>query len=245
MRSTSISLPMLALAASAAAAADMPVKAKPVAPEKIEYGNLYFGVDWTSHRSLAGYIGVLYAPGGMDKSGLRLAAFGLLGNYRYVGGDGDLFRGKFASVDGLVGWSHVFGNGAVTLSIGANYQDHRVRPFDLNNTVLGSKTGFKVQGDLWVNPTERTLVYMLGSYSTAFDTYYAVGRLGYDVIGSGVFFGPEIGGLGNDRTDQFRIGSHLTGVAVGAAKLGVSGGWMRERGEGGGWYATANLDFSL
>ena len=51
--------------------------------------------------------------------------------------------------------------------------------------------------------------------------------------------------LGNYRTDQFRDGSHLTGIAVGAAKLGVSGGWMRERGEGGGWYATANLDFSF
>jgi len=42
-----------------------------------------------------------------------------------------------------------------------------------------------------------------------------------------------------------RVGSHLTGIAVGAAKLGVSSGWMRERGEGGGWYATANLDFSF
>jgi len=248
MRSTSMSLSMLALAASAgvAFAADMPVKAPPAAPEKIEYGNLYFGVDWTSHRSLAGYMGVLYAPGGMERSGLRLAAFGLLGNYRYLGGDGEVFRGKFASVDGLVGWSNVFENGAVTLSIGANYQDHRIRPFDADNTVVGSKTGFKVQGDVWVNPTERTLVYALASYSTAFDTYYAIGRLGYDVIGSGVFFGPEVGGLGNDRTDQFRIGSHLSGLAVGStAKLGVSGGWMRERGEAGGWYATANLDFSF
>src|SRR5215470_9676822 len=89
MRSTAVSLSMLALAASvdAAVAADMPVKAKPLAPEKIEYGNLYFDVDWTSHRSLAGYMGVLYAPGSMDKSGLRLAAFGLIGNYRYLGGD--------------------------------------------------------------------------------------------------------------------------------------------------------------
>ena len=75
MRSTSMSLSMLALAASvgAAMAADMPVKAPPVAPEKIEYGNLYFGVDWTSHRSLAGYVGVLYAPGGMERAVYQLA----------------------------------------------------------------------------------------------------------------------------------------------------------------------------
>src|SRR5262245_1137501 len=216
MRKDSIALSALIVVASVsgAAAADMPLKAPAQAPEKIEYGNLYFGVDWTSHRSLAGYMGVLYAPGGMERSGLRLAAFGLIGNYRYLGGDGELFRGRFASVDGLMGWSNVFENGAVTLSIGANCQDHRVRPSDPNNTVLGSKTGFKVQGDLWVNPTPATLVYLLGSYSTAFDTYYAIGRLGYDIIGSGVFFGPEVGGLGNDRTDQFRIGSHLDRKSV-------------------------------
>jgi len=238
---------MLALATSvgAAVAADMPVKAPPVAPEKIEYGNLYFGVDWTSHRSLAGYMGVLYAPGGMEQSGLRLAAFGLLGDYRYLGGDGELFRGKFASVDGLVGWSKVFENGAVTLSIGANYQDHRIRPFDADNTVVGSKTGFKFQGDLWVNPTERTLVYALASYSTAFSTYYSVGRLGYDFLSNGVFFGPEVGGLGNDRTDQFRVGAHLTDIKLGPAKVTLSGGWMRERDEGTGWYATGTLDFSF
>ena len=93
MRSTSVSLSMLALAASAGAAwaADMPVKAPLAAPEKIEYGNLYFGVDWTSHRSLAGYVGVLYAPNGMEQSGLRLSAFGLTGRYRYQG-DSEAFR---------------------------------------------------------------------------------------------------------------------------------------------------------
>ena len=234
-----------ATAGTASAADQAIIRKAAAAPEAIEYGNLYYGFDWTSHRSLVGYMGVLYAPYGMDKSGLRVSAFGLGGDYHYHGDPGETFRGRFVSADALIGWSHVFNNGAATLQVGANYQDHRIRPTDPSNSVVGAKTGFKVQGDVWVNPTERTLVYLLGSYSTAFDTYYAIGRLGYDVIGSGVFFGPEVGGLGNDRTDQFRVGSHLTGVAVGAAKLGVSGGWMRERGEAGGWYATANLDFSF
>src|SRR5262249_13015181 len=106
-------------------------------------------------------------------------------------------------------------------------------------------TGFKVQADVWVNPTERTLVYALGSYSTAFNTYYAVGRLGYDFLSNGVFFGPEVGGLGNDRTDQFRLGAHLSDIKVGSAKLTISGGWMRGRNEGGGAYSMATLDFSF
>ena len=85
----------------------------------------------------------------------------------------------------------------------------------------------------------------MGSYSTAFDTYYAIGRLGYDVAGAGVFVGPEVGGQGNDRTDQFRLGAHASGITLGTAKVGVSSGWMPERGEGGGWYATGNIDFTF
>jgi opacity protein-like surface antigen len=247
MRKGSIALSALiivAASASVAAAADMPLKAPPVAAEKIEYGNLYFGLDWTSHRSLVGYMGVLYAPNGMEQSGLRLSAFGLTGRYRYQG-DTEAFRGKFVSADALVGWSNVFNNGALTLAVGVNYQDHSVMPFDPSNSVQGSKTGFKVQGDLWVNPTPKTLVFLLGSYSTAFDTYYAIGRFGYDVAGTGAFVGPEVGGQGNDRTDQFRLGAHVSGISLGTAKLGVSGGWMHERGEGGGWYATGNIDFTF
>jgi hypothetical protein len=242
-----LSAALVAGSATLASAADIITKA-PVAPAAapIEYGNLYFGVDWTSHKSLAGYMGVLYAPMGMGQSGLRLSAFGLLGQYEYHGGDaGELFNGRFVSSDVLVGWSNVFANGAFTLAVGPNFQHHRVRPNDPNNAVQGSEWGFKVQADLWVNPTPRTLIYALGSYSTAFDTYYSIGRLGYDVTGQQLFFGPEVGGLGNDRTDQVRVGAHLTGIKIGAAKVTVSGGWMHERGEGDGGYVAANMDFSF
>jgi len=237
---------VITVSASAASAADQAIIRKAAAaPEATEYGNLYYGYDLTSHRSLVGYMGVLYAPYGMDKSGLRVSAFGLAGDYRYHGDPGETFAGRFVSTDALIGWSQVFHNGAATLQVGANYQDHRIKPTDPSNSVVGSKTGFKVQGDVWVNPTERTLVYALASYSTAFNTYYSVGRLGYDFLSNGVFFGPEVGGLGNDRTDQFRAGAHLTDIKLGPAKVTLSGGWMRERDEGTGWYTTGTIDFSF
>src|SRR5215470_12862741 len=213
---------VISASAGAASAADQAIIRKAaVAPEVTEYGNLYYGFDWNSHRSLVGYMGVLYAPYGMDKSGLRVSAFGLGGDYRYHGDPGETFKGRFVSADALIGWSHVFNNGAATLQVGANYQDHRIRP------------------------TDRTLVYALASYSTAFNTYYSVGRLGYDFFKTGVFFGPEVGGLGNDRTDQFRFGAHLTDIKLGPAKVTLSSGWMRERDEGSGWYATGTIDFSF
>jgi hypothetical protein len=235
----------IAVSPTVGSAADMPVKAPIAAPAAIEYGNVYFGFDTNSHHGLAGYAGILYAPTGMHQSGIRLSVFGLGGVYEYHGGSGEEFKGRFASVDALVGYSHVFGNGAVTLAIGANYQNHRVRPFDPNNSVQGGELGFKVQADLWVNPTPVTLIYMLGSYSTAFNTYYAVGRLGYDFFGNQVFFGPEVGGLGNDRTDQVRVGAHVTGFRLGSGRVTVSGGWLHERGEGDGAYASGSIDFSF
>ncbi|MCC6890822.1 MAG: cellulose biosynthesis protein BcsS [Hyphomicrobiales bacterium] len=240
----------LALSAHAVKAADQPLVTKataaPVAAP-IEYGNLYFGIDWNSHKSRAGYAGILYAPQGMHQSGLRLSVFGLVGRYEYHGGTTgeELFKGKFVSTDALIGWSQVFGTGAVTLAIGANYQDHRVRPSDPDNPVQGSKPGFKVQGDVWIHPTPNTLLYGLASYSTAFDTYYSVARLGYDFTNTKIFIGPEVVALGNDRTDQFRAGLSVTGLPIGRGKLTVSGGWMHERGEGDGAYAAASMAFGF
>jgi hypothetical protein len=239
------SLAAVILAASPAAAADLIYKAPVAAPAPIEYGNLYFGVDANTNHGLAGYAGVLYAPTGMGTSGIRLSAFGLYGKYQYHD-ESNLFQGRFASVDALIGWSHVFSNGAITTAIGVNYQDQRVKPFDPFNPVQGSVAGFKIQQDFWVNPTERTLVVGIASYSTAFRTYYSILRGGYDFFGKGFFIGPEVGALGNERTDQFRLGAVLTGLQVlSNAKLAISGGWLHERSEREGAYITANLDFTF
>ena len=238
---------LLAWMQAPALAADMPVKAFPAAAEPIDYGNLYFGTDVNTHRGLVGYGGLLYAPGGMDNSGLRIAIFGLYGKYEYTHDDGtNTFKGRFASVDALVGYSKAYDNAAVTLAIGANYQDQRVSPFDPGNSVQGEKVGFKVQGDFWVNPTEQTLVMGIASYSTAFNTYYSILRFGYDFFGKDFFIGPEFGALGNARTDQQRVGLAISGIPVGKrVRLTLSGGWLHERNEKDGAYATANIDFAF
>jgi hypothetical protein len=235
-------------AQSAAFAADLPVKAPAAAAaEAIDYGNLYFGVDANTNGGLVGYTGLLYAPGGMDYSGLRVSLFGLYGKYRYTNDDDQsTFKGRFASVDALVGYSSVFNNGAVTLAIGANYQDQRVSPRDPGNPVQGDKLGFKVQGDFWTNPTDRTLVSGIASYSTAFNTYYSIVKFGYDFFGLGFFIGPEVVALGNQRTDQQRVGLHITDIHLAnRVSLSVSGGWLHERNERDGAYVTSTVDLTF
>lgn len=246
--SIAVGMGVCLLAAQSAFAADLPVKALPVvAAEAIDYGNLYFGVDATTNGGLVGYSGILYAPGGMDTSGLRVSVYGLYGKYRYANeDDGSTFKARFASVDALVGYSRVFNNGAATLSVGANYQNHNVSPPDPDNPVQGEKLGFKVQGDFWTNPTERTLVLGIGSYSTAFNTYYSILKFGYDFFGLGFFIGPEVVALGNQRTDQQRVGLHVTGIQIAhRVSLAVSGGWLHERNERDGAYVTSTLDFTF
>ncbi|MCC6946201.1 MAG: cellulose biosynthesis protein BcsS [Bradyrhizobiaceae bacterium] len=236
----SLSAAFVTVSAAAGFAADLPVLKAP--PAKIEHGNLFYGFDADSHGSLVGYLGALYAPYGLHQSGVRLTAFGLYGKYDYdiVGGE---IEGRFWAGDLLIGWSTVGPNGAATLSVGANYQNHRLSPSDPANPVSGSEWGAKVQGDFWFHPTPDSLVLGLASYSTAFDTYYGQLKLGYDFTrGQDVYFGPEFVALGNDRTDQVRVGAHLTGIKLGIAKLNISGGWLNERGEGDGWYGTGTVD---
>ena len=232
-----------------AMAADMPLKAPIMAAGPVDYGNLYFGTDVNTNGGLLGYGGILYAPYGRDKSGLRLSLFGLAGRYRYSDNDPTApttFKGRFASVDALVGYSAVMNNGAVTAAIGANYQSHDITPFDPNNPVRGDRLGFKVQGDFWTNPTERTVVVGIASYSTAFNTYYSVLRGGYDFFGLGFYIGPEVGALGNARTDQQRVGLAVIGIPVAnRVTLSLSGGWLHERTARDGAYFTANLDFTF
>jgi hypothetical protein len=224
------------------AAADMPVKA--VDSASGDRGNLYSGIDGDSQHSLVGYVGLLYAPfGTLSQSGVRISAFGLYGKYRYDNDSDNQIKGLFWDGDLLVGYSKVTSNGAYTLSIGANYQDHHLSPDDPANSVNGSKTGFKVQGDFYVNPTSNTMLFGLASYSTAFSTYYSILRAGYDFTGREVFFGPEVGAQGNERYDQYRIGGHVSGIKVGSAKLTISAGYLNDRTEGSGLYGAANIDF--
>lgn len=244
-----VAVVIFSLSAARALAADMPVKAPVAAAAAIDYGNVYFGTDVNTNQGLVGYAGILYAPGGMDNSGLRLSVFGLGGKYRYNDDDPTTpttFKGRFASVDALVGYSAVVNNGAATVAVGANYQHHEISPFDPSNPVQGDQVGFKVQGDFWVNPTERTVIVGIASYSTAFRTYYSIIRGGYDVFGLGFYIGPEVGALGNSRTDQQRVGLALMDIPVAKrVSLTVSGGWLHERSERDGAYFTANLDFTF
>ena len=107
---------------------------------------------------------------------------------------------------------------------------------------FGDRYGLKVEGELtYVGPTPLFLD-VRGSYSTAFDTYWALGRIGYK---TGMFtFGPEGTALGNLDYDQLRIGAFVMfNLFDSGLFLTLSGGYAETDGTtaGDGVYGTGNL----
>lgn len=168
------------------------------------------------------YLGAVTGISGQDiqtQSGWLLRADVGFGEYEYdtvfpgpvnASIDGDVFAG-----DILVGYRHHFANGHFTAYLGGEFQDHDLSPDDAANEVDGGEGGVKGQLELSVSPATNINVGAIGSYSTAYDSYWSRLDANYDF---GAFsIGPEVGFLGNEEYDQFRFGAALSNVSLGFA----------------------------
>jgi outer membrane immunogenic protein len=213
-------------------------------PDEPVYHALAFtGVDVTSRNSVDGWAGALYSPTtDLDSFGPRIYALGGGGYYKYPSTlTGAQIKGTYETGDLLGGWGLEGNNFSVNLLGGANVENHNLSQADPANTVHGTQVGAKIRADAWINPTPRSLIYEEGEYSTAFNTYYVAAKGGYDFFNIGIFIGPEVAALGNDRFDQGRVGAHLTQVKFGKVQMDISGGFMHDTGVGNGGYGKVEL----
>ena len=235
----------LAVIAGAAAAADLP------APEQAKsYISVFAGTNSASIGSDTGYVGVTLAPfGKISEPGFRVGLFAAAGRYKYDSindnGTPPTVHGTFVTTDFLLGYGFVGENWNAKLYGGLNVQDQNLSRFDPGNPVYGTRGGLKVQGDIWVNPTEQTMVFALASYSTAFNTYYATLKTGYEFFhGKEIFFGPEVTLQGNEHYEQWKFGGHITGIKLNEKiELGFSAGYLRSSDVGPGAYGKIELNF--
>jgi hypothetical protein len=207
---------------------------------------LYSGGDFNSFNSYFAYVGGTFAPFGQDASGLRVGGFAGAGSYEYETTSRIRSTGKFSTADGMIGWGIVTEKTNTKFMIGANIQDQILSRPDPTNPVQGTKTGFKAHVDTYMNPTSSTMMFALGSYSTAFRTYYSEMKFGIAVLNDvDVFVGPQFIALGNQRFDQWRVGLHLTGMHLGLINVGIAGGYLHESDLGNGAYGmiSANVRF--
>ena len=193
-------------------------------------------------QSHGGWVGALIAPvTDLDTSGPRLFIMAEGGTYKYAV-DGGSIRGIEAAGTLLAGHAFEGDNYSVNLLVGANAINHMLSAIDPTNSVQGTAFGVKARADAWVNPTPQTLVYGEAEYSTAFRSYFAKAKFGYDVTqAQQVFIGPEVAASGNQRYDQWRIGAHVTQLQIGRINMDISAGYAHDSTVGASAYGTTEF----
>ncbi len=206
-----------------ASAADMPVKAAPIAPVAAgPWAEVWSGADVTKD-SVYGYGGAVFALGGnLSRDGWLFRVSGGGGHYDYNRAVG-LGQGvDFWNGDLMVGYQTFLGQTRLTGYLGAYLQDDN-NP-DPAATVTGTKAGFKVQGEIYAPFGGNWYLSALGSYATAWNTYLVQAKLGYQVTPL-ISIGPEAMAIGNDRFGQDRVGGFIAFNIFTSAQLILAGGY--------------------
>ncbi|HEX2842313.1 cellulose biosynthesis protein BcsS [Hyphomicrobium sp.] len=157
----------------------------------------YTGID-VAKDAWAIYSGTVFALNGdFSRSGFVARSLGVYAEYDYEGGSPlTQFDAKDRSIDAMLGYMHYFGDVSAIVYLGMEIRDVDISPNDPTNDVRGTETGFKVAVEIETEG-EGPLYYSFdGSYSTAFDSFFALGRVGYNaqryVIGpEGAFYSDE------------------------------------------------------
>jgi hypothetical protein len=161
----------------------------------------------------------------LSKDGFLVRGVGVFVSYEYGTVDGAsnpiTIDGDAPIIDLMVGYQFIRPGIRSAIYIGGEYQNHDLTPDDPANRVRGDEFGFKVAAEIETAATSQLYASLLGSYSTAFDTYWARGRLGWNF---GRFIvGPEGGVSGNEGYDAQRVGGFVKfPVALGTRNFDVS-----------------------
>jgi hypothetical protein len=183
------------------------------------YSHIIFGGGEVVKDSWEVYSGSIWALNrDISKEGVMFRTMGSYGKYQYVDNCptctppsvGNEFDGRMTQVDAMIGYQWVRDRADILLFAGVDHIRHKISPNDPNNSVSGSETGFKIAGEIESRTTTLNLPYYFiveGSYSTAFDTYYVLGRLGAHRERN--IFGVEGWLLGDDTGNAQRLGGFL------------------------------------
>jgi outer membrane immunogenic protein len=157
------------------------------------------GVTYTQPYSIYGDFAVLWGPGGLDNSGIRYRAATVDGAYSYLqnGNFGPRFFGMGEEASGMIGYEFVQGSTSILLMTGIDYVTGSTNnpagttTTSTSNPVPGTAVGSKSLVELYSNPTDKTMIYAEGSYSTAFRQYYTQFEAGYALLGPEIYVGQK------------------------------------------------------
>jgi outer membrane immunogenic protein len=212
---------------AAAAPAPLPILTKARSSSDETESNImaFTGID-VSKFSVSGWVGTLIAPTkDLDTSGVRVWLVGESGGYLYHDGAA-AFHGIYESGEVLAGYGFEGDNYSINLLAGPNAINHMVSPYDPTNHVQGTDGGIKIRADAYLTPTAGFMNYTEGEYSTAFNTYWAREKFGFDITrGQEIYVGPEVAVLGDERFNQWRVGAHISNMKIGKVQIDLSAGY--------------------
>ena len=173
------------------------------------YSHIIFSGGEISKDSWESYTGTIIAFNrDLSKDGFLLRLMGSYGKYEYDTATN--FDGRMWQGDVMLGYQWVRDRVDIGIYAGVDFINHKISPADPTNPVSGNDTGFKVAGDIETKTFEMNLPYYFsleGAYSTAFDTYYALGRVGLNR--NNFVFGVEGWLLGDETGDAQRLGGFV------------------------------------
>jgi hypothetical protein len=168
--------------------------------------SVFSGSDFSPHSQYyyLGTIVPLYRDSATTQVVLR--GYGSYNHYDYRNPgkiDADEWQG-----DIMLGYQADFTRFTTAVYIGADFQDHRLFPDDPDNESRGSESGFKVAAEFETGEDSPFYFNLDGEYSTAFSSYWARTRIGYNA--KFVTFGPEASVDGSVGYDSQRLGGFAT-----------------------------------
>lgn len=179
-------------------------------PSDDKFAVVISGVEATENALLS-YTNVIVGLDGKLGTPSLLLRFNVLhGQYDYtfnamtgLENDVDFVQGEFT-----LGYGGVYNGVWLAAYVGVDFQDHDLDLVDITNSVSGTEIGAKVVGEVVKLGHEGIHYSAYGTYSTAFDSYFARLRLGRH-INHDLAIGVEGVLLGDDEWDAERLGAYL------------------------------------
>jgi hypothetical protein len=165
-------------------------------------GVWFSGIDWVKDARYIFDGASIALNGDLSRDGFALRAYGSRTDFNRDPGDGRTWQG-----DVMLGYifsrAHLYGD----VYVGVDHQDVRLSPDDPTERVRGGATGLKVAAGVGTNREVPHYFNLSGSYSTAFDTYWARARLG--LTHNKLVLGTEAIAFGDVGFDAQRLGGFL------------------------------------
>jgi len=170
---------------------------------------IYFsGID-TAHRSFYLYQGATFALNrDIGRDGVMLRTYAGYASYTFDSTSTTRTQGTETQVDGMIGYQFIRNGITTSAFIGPDFHRISFTPKDPTIVPQGTKVGVKFAGEIEGDENAKIYGNLSGEYSTAFDSYWSRGRLGYNF--GRVTVGPEAIFFGQQGFHAERIGAFAT-----------------------------------